>query len=133
MLNLELLLIDKLGFDLSANPYALNETIRILVRTFIPFMIMIFVSLMTRRDDKKLLDKFFVRMKTQVNTDHAIDAVELEKSFANPDRFNHKKLFPNSDWEFDKWDKTDTIGFSVSIVLCVGIFLGMMALLNFGS
>ena len=31
MLNIDLLFIDKLGFDLSKNPYALNETIRFLI------------------------------------------------------------------------------------------------------
>jgi len=120
MLNLELLLIDKLGGDLSANPYALNETIRIAIRTTVPFIVLILVSLMTKRDDKKMLDRFFVKMKTRVNKDHDADAKEIQLSYADPDRFNHKKLFPGSDWEFDKWTREDTVGFAVSVI---GVFV----------
>ncbi|MCI0496076.1 sodium:solute symporter family protein, partial [candidate division KSB1 bacterium] len=44
MLSLELVIVDWLGFDLSKNPYALNETIRIIIRTLVPFLILILVS-----------------------------------------------------------------------------------------
>ena len=120
MLNLELLLIDKLGGDLSTNPYALNETIRIAIRMLVPFIVLVFFSLITKRDDKEMLDRFFVKMKTPVNTDHDADAKEMDISLANPDRFNYKKLLPNSDWEFDKWTKQDSVGFAISVA---GVFL----------
>lgn len=120
MLNLELLLIDKFGGNLSANPYALNETIRIAIRTIVPFIVLIAVSFLTRRDDKKMLDRFFVKMKTRVIIDHDEDAKAMQLSYANPDRFNHKKLFPNSDWEFDKWTKEDSVGFAISVT---GVFV----------
>jgi SSS family solute:Na+ symporter len=119
MLNMELLLVDKLGGDLSAKPYALNETIRIAIRMVVPFIVLIVVSLLTRRDDKKMLDRFFVKMKTRVIIDHDEDAKAMQLSYANPDRFNHKKLFPDSDWELDKWTKEDTIGFAISVA---GVF-----------
>jgi solute:Na+ symporter, SSS family len=125
MLNLELVVYDKLGFDLANNSYALNETIRILIRTFIPFIILIVVSLLTRPDDKKMLDRFFVKMKTPVDTDHAEDARQLAQSYAKPQRFENQKLFPHSNWEFDKWNKTDTTGFLVSI-FGVAVVVGMM-------
>ena len=68
MLSLELVLLDKMGFDLRKNPYALNETIRILIRTLTPFAVLIAVSFLTRRDDKTMLDRFYVKMKTEVRT-----------------------------------------------------------------
>lgn len=128
MLNLELLLLDKIGFDLSSNPYALNETIRILIRTIVPFLVLILVSLSTRRDDKAMLDRFFVKMKTPVIKDHAADEKALAQSYANPNRFDHTKLFKASDWEFDKWNRQDTVGFLISIA---GVFVvvGLMTLL----
>ncbi len=128
VLNLELLLIDRLGGNLSANPYALNETIRIAIRTIVPFIVLVIVSFLTKRDDKNMLDRFFVKMKTRVIKDRDADAKELELSYADPDRFNDRKLFPNSDWEFDKWDKEDIIGFAISIT---GVFavIGLLVFL----
>jgi SSS family solute:Na+ symporter len=126
-LNLELILIDKLGLDLSENPYALNETIRVLVRTLVPFIILIFVALFTASEDKKRLDLFYVKMKTSVLVDHKSDAREMALSNANPHRFDHLKIRPNSNWEFYKWDKVDVIGFLIS-VLVVGLIIGMLLL-----
>jgi SSS family solute:Na+ symporter len=76
---------------------------------------------MTKRDDKAMLDRFFVKMKTTVKKVREADKREMELSYANPDRFNHLKLFPNSDWELTKWNKTDIIGFLISIVIAFGI------------
>ena len=99
MLNLELILIDKLGFDLSINSYSLNETIRVIIRTIIPFFVLILFTLLTRPDDKKMLDRFFAKMKTPVQPDSVSDTQELAQSFKKPDRFDAKKLFPKSSWE----------------------------------
>ena len=128
MLNLELIVIDKLGFDLSKNAYSLNETIRVIIRTFIPFLLLIVISFVTRPDDKKRLDRFFVKMKTPTLVDREADAKELEISYANPQRFNHKKLFPNTNLEFNKWDKVDAIGFLAAVLALFGI-IGMLKLL----
>jgi SSS family solute:Na+ symporter len=133
MLSLELVLLDKLGFDLQQNPYALNETVRILIRTLTPFAVLIIVSCLTRRDDKTMLDRFFVKMKTQVHTDPQEDARQMELSYADPGRFDDRKLFPNSDWEFDKWDKTDTVGFLISAVVAVLVVLFLIGILAIGK
>lgn len=133
MLSLELVLLDKLGFDLQQNPYALNETVRILIRTLTPFVVLIIVSYLTRRDDKTMLDRFYVKMKTQVHTDPQEDARQMELSYANPGRFDDRKLFSNSDWEFDKWDKTDTVGFVISAIVAVLVVLFLVGLLAIGK
>ena len=122
-----------MGFDLSKNPYAMNESIRILTRTFVPFIVLIVVSLFTRPDDKKMLDRFFVKMKTPVNTDHVEDAKQMVESYSNPHRFDHKKLFPNSNWELDKWDRTDIVGFSISILGVLGVIALMIFLISVGG
>lgn len=133
MLSLELVLLDKLGLDLQNNPYALNETIRILIRTFTPFAVLIVASYFTRRDDKTMLDRFYVKMKTPVQPDHREDARQLELSYARTNRFDDRKLFPNSDWEFDKWNKTDTIGFLISVAVAVLVVFFLMGLLAIGK
>ncbi|MFC1537898.1 sodium:solute symporter [Candidatus Latescibacterota bacterium] len=127
-LNTELLLLDTLGFDLTKNSHALNQTIRIVIRTILPFLVLIFTALLTKPDDKKRLDKFFVKMKTVVIENRAADNIEMEKSYAQPDRFDHVKLFPGSNWEFDKWDRTDGIGFIVSVIVAAGI-VGLLVLM----
>jgi SSS family solute:Na+ symporter len=132
MLSLELVLLDKIGFDLQENPYALNETIRIMIRTATPFLILIVVSFLTELQDQRLLDKFFVKMKTPVRVDTSEDARELELSYNNPHRFDGKKLFPGSYWEFDRWTKTDLIGFLVSAFVAIAVIVFLMALLSVG-
>ncbi len=128
LLNLELIALDQLGFDLTRNTYAMNETVRILIRTLIPFLVMIVVSHLTRPMNKQQLDRFFVKMMTEVQEDRRADARELELSYANPDRFNHKKLFPHTNWELEKWNRVDTIGFLLA-VLCTFAVLGFLKLL----
>ncbi|HNR68832.1 MAG TPA: sodium:solute symporter family protein [bacterium] len=110
MLTLELVLLDLLGGNLSKNPHALNETIRVIIRTCVPFFVLILVSLLSKPEDKQRLDRFFVKMKTPVQANREVDAHEIELSYAQPQRFDDKKLFPHSNWEFEKFDKIDIIG-----------------------
>lgn len=127
MLFLELVLLDKIGFDLSANPYALNETIRFSIRMIWPFLILIIVSRLTRSDDKIRLDRFYVKMKTPVSTDKEKDKEEMQISYKSPDRFDHNKMFPNTNWEFEKFDKTDMkgiIGYTIAgMVILLAVYM----------
>ncbi|MEE9612477.1 MAG: hypothetical protein V3W19_14585, partial [Desulfatiglandales bacterium] len=133
LLNLELVLLEKMGLDLAQNPNALNETLRILIRMFVPFCIFFTVALLTKPDDQKRIDFFFAKMKTQVRTDPQTDSQEVALSYAHPDRFNHKKLFPNSSWELDKWDKTDVVGFLISVGGVFSIIYFMKLLVSLGG
>jgi len=128
MLNIELVILDWIGFDLSKNSYALNETIRIIIRTIVPFILFIFVAFITKWERNTRVDRFFAKMKTKVANDPETDIKELNLSYANPGRFDYLKIFPKSAWEFDKWDKEDGIGFFVAIV---GVFavIGLLILL----
>jgi hypothetical protein len=72
-------------------------------------------------------------MKTKVIADHELDKAEIEKSYANPTRFDHMKLFPNSSWEFCKWDKEDTYGILASSALTlviVAAFWGLIKMIS---
>jgi SSS family solute:Na+ symporter len=126
-LNIMLVMIDRLGWDLSKNPHALNETIRALLRVVTPFLILILLGYLAKPDDKKTLSMFYAKMKTPVLVDRQADQRELELSYANPGRFDHLKMFPRTGWEFCKWDKTDIIGFSIAMVVAFGI-IGMLIL-----
>ena len=135
MLSLELIILDKLGFKMENNPYALNETIRILIRTLFPFLILIIVSLYTKipAKEEKNLDRFYVKMKTKVQTDKEEDAKEMAISYANPHRFDHKKMLPNTSWEFMKWSREDTTGFLTAILVVIGILGLLYLVVNIGS
>lgn len=128
MLSLELVLLDRLGWDLSAHRYATNETIRVLTRTFAPFLILIVISTLTPPEDEQRINRFFAKMKTVVNQDREKDTRELERSYADPHRFDHTKLFPRSNWEFTKWKRVDAVGFALA-VLFIFIVLGFMKIL----
>ncbi|MGV7235422.1 MAG: hypothetical protein ACQ9ET_04110, partial [Nitrosomonadaceae bacterium] len=91
-----------------------------------PFIIMYVVSRFTKPVNKDVLDRFYVKMKTPAMGTKEQDAHEMKLSYANPQRFNHKKMFPATEWEFEKLDKQDVLGLLVSslgIVVLIGILL----------
>lgn len=133
LLNVELVILDRLGFDLSKNAYALNETIKVLLRVLIPFSVLIIVSMRTKPDDKERLDRFFVKMKTPVQDTKEHDQKELELSYADPQRFDNLKMFAKSSWEFEKFDKTDLKGISWTVVGGAIIIIGLFLIARLGS
>lgn len=131
-LNPELFLFDLIGFDLARNPYALNESIRMSVRTVVPFLILMIVSLCTKPMEKKWLDRFYVKMKTPVHDDREQDLREMELSYQNPGRFDHRKMFPSTNWEFEKFTKTDLKGIAFFSFGAVLIFLSLYGIALLG-
>ncbi len=77
---------------------------------------MVIFSLFTKPVKQQALIRFYARMKTPVNPDPELDRLEVERSYAEPQRFDHKKIFPSSQFEFTKWDKQDTFGFVFGIL-----------------
>jgi len=113
--SVELWVLDTLGVPLQGNPYALNETWRVLFRTLLPFVIMIAASLLTRPDPAPVLDAFYAKMRTPVHPDRRIDAREVQRSLDDPHRLDHRLMFPNSSLELYRWTRRDTIGFILSL------------------
>ena len=113
--NIELWILEKCGLNLETNPYALNETLRILFRTLLPFLILIVTSLLTRPDPEDVLNRFYAKMRTKVIPEPDADAEEVARSLQNPSRFNHLLVFPKTQFEIYKWDKQDWIGFILSV------------------
>jgi SSS family solute:Na+ symporter len=121
-LNTELAVAKVIGLDLVNMKPSTLLTVRYLIASFLPFVILIPVSMFTK--DKGLeenIARFYVKMKTKVIPDRELDKIELQKSYDNLTRFDHTKLFPNSSWEFCKWDKEDTWGVIASFALTFGI------------
>jgi SSS family solute:Na+ symporter len=135
LISLELVLLDKLGWDLSKNRYSVNETIRILIRTFFPFLIIVIFSLLYTHSPKEAaaLDRFYVKMKTKVQENKEKDEEELAKSYANPNRFDHRKMFPGTQWEMLRWNREDTVGFLFALGMVAAIIGLLYFLINLGG
>lgn len=114
----ELLLLNSLGFNLHKMPYALNETIRMMVRLISPFLILILVSLLTKPNEDDSIKQFFLKMRTKVRGLGAeVDKQDLEDSLANPEKTKDVLLFPETNLEIYKWNKQDIYGFLISILI----------------
>lgn len=121
---LELLFTDYLGWDLSKNSYALNETIRLLIRLLFPFFLLILVALSTQRDDETLIDGFFRRMRSRVKTGGNEDATNLTAT--------ETLLFEHSDWELYRWNRKDWIGFLVSWIVVLLVIAILFLVVSLG-
>ncbi len=124
MLHVDLVALHWMGWDLSRNPYALNESLRAILRILIPFGVMIVLSLLTRPDDKRMLDRFFAKMHTPVTGDKEHDERELALNLENPDRTLAARAFPNSNWEFSRWTAYDIKAQAwilVGVAGCIGL------------
>ncbi|MEO5712329.1 MAG: hypothetical protein ABIT37_02485 [Luteolibacter sp.] len=127
-LNLSLLGLDRLGFDLTKNSYSLNETIRALIIIFFPFAILLIASpLMPRRPEEiAAAERMAARLLTPVDPDPETDARAAAEAHANPACRDHLKLFgPHSSWQFRKWTRIDTTGFILNLG-AVGAILGAL-------
>jgi hypothetical protein len=117
------------GLDMQGFTKAGLTTVRWLFAGLFPFVILIFFSLLTPRTTPERADRFYVKQKTPVGRTPEEEREEVEKSFQNPHRFDHKKLFPGTNWEFSKWEKEDYIGFfgcCLVVVAIVGLLYGVL-------
>ena len=132
LLKVDLVVMDLLGWDLSKNQYAFNETLTALFRLVVPFGILILVSFFTQVEDKKRLDFFFARLRTPVSGDHDVDAREVELTRQDPSRWDHMRLFPHSNWEFRKWKQQDWVGQGYIALAAGGVFFLLYLLVSLG-
>lgn len=116
-----------LGLDLTKVSNAALTTLEFPFKIIAPFLIMIVASLLTKPNGKEALDRLYVRMKTPVDPNPARDAAELEKSYAMPDRFKHRKLFKHPDIEIQRPTSTDFWGFLACFAVCF-LVIGLIAL-----
>jgi SSS family solute:Na+ symporter len=123
--NADFLLYHLLGFDLSGASKAMIETLRLPPRLLMPFFVLIICSLLTKRQDKESLDRYYAKMRTVVDPDPEKDRLKLEASYANPEVLAERKIFPKSDWEFTKPRPMDWMGFLVAVAICF-VIIGLL-------
>jgi SSS family solute:Na+ symporter len=132
MFYLETWLLDQV-FDLSANPHALNETMRYAYKILLPFLVLIVVSLLTAPDESESVHRFFLRMRTKVRGDRAEDERAVQAAYANPETTRACLLRPQSQLEFFKWNREDVVGFSLCVLAAFAVLSLLYCLLHFGA
>jgi SSS family solute:Na+ symporter len=133
-LKAELIVLDRMGWDLSKNSYSLNETLTFLFRIIPPFLILMVVSCFTKPHAKELLDQFYGKLRTPVlGISNSADDHEMELTRANPNRFNHLKMFPGSNWEFRAWNREDWSGVLGSCLAIVSVVALLVFVVSLGS
>jgi len=111
----ELWILDKLGVDFQTMTPARVEMISLLVRLILPFVIVLTVGSLTRPMAKHDLDVFFAKQRTPVDMVPDLDRKGVEENQRNPDRLEHLKLFPGSNWEFGKLEAYDAKGIAFAL------------------
>jgi len=132
-LKVELIVLDRLGWDLSKNSYSLNETLTFLFRIIPPFLILMFVALLTQPQGKEQLDQFYGKMRTPVlGISNVEDDHEMELTRSDPNRFNHLKMFPRSNWEFRVWNREDWVGVIGSCLAVISVVALLVFVVSLG-
>ena len=127
--NIEIYLISRLGANVKNFTPPMIMTVRFVVDSFFPVILLILVSWATRPGDPEKLARFYALLKTPVGVTPEAEAVAVAESHKNPTRFDQTKMFPRSNWEFTKWDTLDALGFlaccaSVGVILV--LFKGLL-------
>lgn len=122
-----------LGFDLAGASKATIKTLELPTRLVLPFLVLIIVSFFTRPNSKAALDRYYVKMKTEVNPDPEADRANLEESYKNPSRFDDRKIFKGGNLEFTIPRPKDYLGFLASVGICFLVVWLLVWLAGIGS
>jgi SSS family solute:Na+ symporter len=98
-----------------------------------PFVSLIIFSLLTKPDELARANRFFAKMRTPVAPTPQLDKEEVELSYQKPDRFDYKKIFPRSNWQFTRWKKQDVLGFFGCWLIVGAILVVLWGILQIGA
>jgi Na+/proline symporter len=122
----ELVVAQWLGFNLERQPYAVSQTLVMLLPLAFSFFVAFFVAIVTAPERNEVTDRFFLKMRTKVRgLGPAVDAEDVMNAVSNPGRTKELLLFPNTQWEFYRWNRQDFLGFLFSIGV-VFVVLGLL-------
>ena len=128
--NLEASTLHRWGLPVSGAGPSELLALQFLVDAAIPFLLLIGISLLTRPPSPSTVSRFFGIMKTPIGITPELEAAAVAETRRDPGRFDQQKLFPNSDWEFTRWDRTDALGFAFCAVIAGGILGGFWLILR---
>ena len=110
-----------LGMDVTNMTDATLATLELPPKIIAPLIVMIVASLLTRPNSKETLDRYYTKMKTPVDPDPEADVANLTRNSGDENFLNSRRLFPNSNFEFQKPTTADVVGFVLCFILCFAI------------
>jgi len=126
----ELFLLHLGGLNLAEWPASARFAARFTVSGLLPFIFLIAVSLCTKGPPQEVVDRFYGKMQTPVGVTPELEIAAMAETVRDPRRLEHTKLFPNSNWEFMKWRRADTLGFLVCCAISGAILIIFMLVLR---
>jgi SSS family solute:Na+ symporter len=119
-------LMSRLGVDFRGWTKAGISTAGFLFDAIMPFILLIVISLFTRRNSEHVLRDFYARIHTPAVADPDLDARLVLEKIEHPDLVERDKVFPHTDWEFWKPTKFDILGFAAClafVVVIIGLYM----------
>lgn len=126
-------ILSKLGVDFRTWTRPAILSAALLFDATIPFILLIVLSLFTKRNSEHVLRDFYARIHTPAVADAELDARLVREKIDNPELVEQDKLLPRTDWEFWRPTKMDIVGFLACVgfvVLIVGLYMVMSAVLT---
>ena len=115
---LDFLIYDFLGVELKKLSDSMLATLELPIKIVLPFLVMVGVSLVTGRNSKESLDRYYCKMKTAVLPDPEEDRVALNQAYIQRQRLEERKWFPGSDLEIERPTLLDVGGFVGTFLIC---------------
>ncbi|MEO2033458.1 MAG: sodium:solute symporter family protein [Planctomycetaceae bacterium] len=132
-LRLNLLFFKPLGLNLGSQSSSTLNALELVPKILMPFVVMIVFSLITPQNSRNALDRYYVKMKTPVGPDPEHDKAEVEMSYADPSRFDHRKLFPGTSLEFQRPTRLDVGGFILCFLMCFAVIGLVLVVAQIGT
>jgi SSS family solute:Na+ symporter len=129
----QLWILSMLGVNLENFSKAGLSTASFAFDIIFPFIILFIVSLLTKPNNKKVLEEFYARVHTPAIADRELDALEVQKRIDDPELAEKNKIFPHSNWEFPKPTRQDIWGFAACWAGVAIIILLYVVIMNIGS
>jgi SSS family solute:Na+ symporter len=120
-------ILSRCGIDFTTWSRASISTASFLFDAIVPFLILIAVSLLTRRNSEEVLRDFYARVHTPAVADPELDARLVREKIEHPELVERNKLFPGTDWELWRPTRVDTLGF-IACVLFVLVIIGLYSI-----
>lgn len=130
--NAEVWVLSWTGVDFRGFTKAQLQAVRFLFDALFPFLLLILLSLVTKRVPREDVDRFFAKLHTPVGRTPEEDEAAVAESLRRPSRFEADKLRPGSSWEFMKPRRTDVLGFGVSWLLVGAVLLLLWLMVTIG-
>lgn len=129
----EVWILSLIGVDFSNFNKAQLNTVRFMFDALFPIIFLIVVSYLTRPVKKDLLDYFYAKVHTPVQPNPDDDLALVQANAANMEKFESRKLFRRTQWEFHKPMKMDYIGFFGTWGLVGVVILVLWIFMNIGG